>query len=347
MAEELWRLDASTLAGKIRAREVSSAEVVAAHLDRIEAVNPKLNAVVRVLGEQARAAADEADRALASADEVGPLHGVPFTIKENIDLAGTPTTQGLVALAEAIAPLDAPIVARLRAAGAIPIGRTNLPDMGLRVHTDSSLHGLTRNPWHHDRTAGGSSGGEAAALASGMTPLGLGNDIGGSLRNPAHCCGIASLKPSTFRMPQALSNPPEDPFLAAQLMAVDGPMARRVADLRLAFSLLAGSDPRDPYAVDAPVEQSDAGRRVRVAVVAEPPGGRTDAGIAAGVRRAADALSDAGYDVAELTPPAYEQALVSWSRMLGPDLRLLRPELDKIMGADALTFLDNAETTRS
>jgi amidase len=313
-SSDLWRLDAATLAARIRGKEVSSAEVVDAHLARIEAVNPRLNAV-------------------------------PFTVKENLDVAGTPTTQGLHALAQAISPVDAPVVTRLRDAGGIPIGRTNLPDMGLRVHTDSSLRGLTRNPWHHDRTAGGSSGGEASALASGMTPLGLGNDIGGSLRNPAHCCGITSLKPSAWRMPQAHVVPPEDPFLAAQLMAVDGPMARRVADLRLAFGLLAGSDPRDPFAVDAPVERDDTAARVRVALVAEPPGGRTDAGIAAAVRRAGEALAAAGYDVVEVLPPMYEQSLTSWARILGPDLRLLRPVLDQVMGADALTFLNNAESS--
>src|SRR3954469_1574894 len=191
MTEELWRRGAVELAGMIAEGSVSAREVVDAHLERIEAVNPHLNAITVVLAEQARAAADAADRAEGAR---GPLHGVPFTVKENIDLAGTPTTQGLVALAEAVSPVAAPQVERLRAAGAIPIGRTNLPDLGLRVHTDCSLRGLTRNPWHAGVTAGGSSGGEGAALASGMSPLGLGNDVGGSLRNPAHCCGIASIK---------------------------------------------------------------------------------------------------------------------------------------------------------
>ena len=152
---------------------------------------------------------------------------MPFTVKENIDLAGTPTTQAIPALAEAVAPVDAPQVERLRAAGVIPIGRTNLPDFGLRVHTDSALHGLTRNPWNPQRTAGGSSGGEAAALATGMSPLGLGNDLGGSLRNPAHCCGIASIKPSLGAVPAATVIPPEDFNISFQLMAVEGVMARQ------------------------------------------------------------------------------------------------------------------------
>jgi amidase len=200
---ELWRKGAVELAALIRDQQVSSREVVQAHLDRIEAVNPALNAIVRLLPDEALAAADAADRAVADGNGLGPLHGVPFTVKENIDVAGTPTTHAIPALAEAVAPIDAPQVERLRAAGAIPLGRTNLPDFGLRVHTDSWLHGLTRNPWNPERTPGGSSGGEAAALATGMSPFGLGNDLGGSLRNPAHCCGVASIKPSTGAVPAA------------------------------------------------------------------------------------------------------------------------------------------------
>src|SRR3954447_7052890 len=204
---ELWEQSAGELARAIASREVSSVEVVHAHLDRIEAVNSKVNAITRVLADEALQAAKEADRAVAEGGPLGALHGVPFTVKENIDVAGTATTQGLPAFADAIASVDAPAVARLRAVGAIPIARTNMPDMGLRVHTEAFLHGVTRNPFDGERTAGGSSGGEAVALATGMSPLGLGNDIGGSLRNPAYCCGIASLKPSSHRVPEAVAPP--------------------------------------------------------------------------------------------------------------------------------------------
>ena len=317
MSDELWRESALGLAELIRTGKVSSREVIDAHLARIEEVNPHLNAVVRVLAEGARAAADAADEAIADGRPLGALHGVPFTVKENIDLAGTPTTSAVVALAEAIAPIDAPQVARLRYAGAIPIGRTNLPDLGLRVHTHSSLHGLTRNPWNPHRTAGGSSGGEAAALATGMSPLGLGNDLGGSLRNPAHCCGIASIKPSTGSVPGATVIPPEDLSLAFQLMAVEGVMARRVADVRAGFNAVAGQHPRDPLSVPARFTDLAPGERLRIAVMAEPPGGSTHPGIAAVVRAAADALSDAGHDLVEATPPDYERALDLWGRLLG------------------------------
>ncbi|HET6550300.1 MAG TPA: amidase [Solirubrobacter sp.] len=333
---ELWRLSAGELARKIAAGEVSAREAVESSLERIEAVNGHLNAITVVLADEARAAADAADRADGPR---GPLHGVPFTVKENIDLAGTATTSGLPALAEAVAPVDAPQVERLRAAGAIPVGRTNLPDLGLRVHTDSSLRGLTRNPWHPAVTAGGSSGGEGAALASGMSALGLGNDVGGSLRNPAHCCGIASIKPTPGRVPHATVIPPEDLGPAMQLMAVEGVMARTVADVRLGLECVAGMSPRDPQSVPVPLEVERPSSR-RVAVLADPPGGDTHPEIVAAVRRAADALAGAGYDVVDAVPPDYEAALDVWGRWLFADIRAQEDLLRQVMGPDALRFLD-------
>jgi amidase len=184
-ATELWRMGATELAGAIRTREASSAEVVEGHLRRIEAVNPSINAVVIVMREQALEAAKTADRAVEGGGDLPPFHGVPFTIKDIIDVAGTPTTQGFKALAEAYPSRDAPIVERMKAAGAIPIGRTNLPSGAVRWHTESELWGATINPWDRTRTAGASSAGEAAAIATGMSPLGLGSDGLGSLRHPA------------------------------------------------------------------------------------------------------------------------------------------------------------------
>jgi amidase len=344
MADELWRRGAVELAGMIAGREVSSREVVEAHFARIDEVNPTVNAVVRLLRDDALAAADVADRAVASGAPLGVLHGVPITVKENIDLAGTPTTQAVAALAEAIAPIDAPVVERMRVAGAIPIGRTNLPDFGLRIHTDSSLHGRTKNPWSLDRTAGGSSGGEGAALASGMSPLGLGNDIGGSLRNPAHCCGITSIKPSIGVVPHATVIPPEDPGLMSQLMMVEGVMARRVADVRAGFGVVAGPHHRDPMSL--PVDLGlcrRRGERFRVAVMSNPPGGTTHPGVAAAITRAADALSDAGHDVVAVDAPEFEAAYEMWATLLLADLRALMPLLSMVMGPDALTFLGYAD----
>ena len=336
---ELWQLGALELAEKIRTGDTSSREVLEAHIGRVEAVNPQLNAIVRRLDDEARSAADAADQAVADGAPLGPLHGVPCTVKENIDLAGTPTTQGVPALADAVAPIDAPTVERMRAAGAIPFARTNLPDLGLRVHTDSTLHGLTLNPWNPNVTAGGSSGGEASAIASGMSPIGLGNDIGGSLRNPAHCCGIASIKPTAGVVPIASVVPPEDHLLAEIEMLGEGPMARHVADVRVALESLSGWSARDPRSVSAHLTDLAAGEHVRIAVMADPPGGNTHPEIAAAVRRAGDLLSDQGHDVVEATPPSYEEVLEMWAMLLIGDLSVMKPFLDLILSADALSVL--------
>ena len=342
----LCSLSAVELARRIAAREISCAEVVEAHLRRIDEINPHLNAVVHVLREEARTAAREADARVASGAALPPLHGVPFSVKANIDVAGQPTTWGVAPLAHAVVPTDAPVVQRLRAAGAIPIARTNLPDLALRVHTDSSLHGLTRNPWNPARTCAGSSGGEAVALATGMSPLGLGNDIGGSLRNPASACGIASIRPSQGRVPDAGLVPMEDRLLAVQLMNAQGPMARRVADLRVALQAIMGAHPRDPWSSDVPwhgsATQGGSGP-LRVAVVEHPPGGGIDPAVAAAVRRAADALARAGHEVVAETPPRYEEAVGAWARLLIGDFGLALPQLLPMMGDDAKRFLDTAE----
>lgn len=342
MADELWRRSAGELARLIASREVSSREVVLAHLDRIADAGPKVNAVTVVLADTALDAAARADEATARGATLGPLHGVPFTVKENIDLVGSATTQGVPALAGAMPAVDAPGPERMKAAGAIPIGRTNLPDMGLRVHTDSGLRGLTRNPWHPGLTAGGSSGGEASALATGQTPIGLGNDIGGSLRNPAYCCGIASLKPGLGRIPHATCIPPEHGTLSAQLMAVQGPMARRVDDLRLALSVLAGPHPRDPWSMPAPLVGPPVARRV--ALVPHPEGGTTAPQVSAAVRAAGHALAAAGYTVDEVQPPAVAACTALWGRWLGAELAAIRPQFAPAMSEAANTFLDHALT---
>ena len=336
---ELWQLGALELADRIRTREVSSREVLEAHLARVDDCNGALNAIVRLLTDEARSAADAADVAVAAGDELGRLHGVPCTVKENIDLAGTPTTQGVTALAEAIATIDSPTVERMRAAGAIPFARTNLPDFGLRVHTDSQLHGPTRNPWNPGVTAGGSSGGEGAAIASGMSPIGLGNDIGGSLRNPAHCCGISSLKPTVGVIPMATVVPPEDMTLSSQLMVVEGPMARSVADVRAGLEILAGQHWRDPRSVTATLTDAAPGERLRIAVMADPPGGTTDPGIAGAIRSVADLLTDAGHDVVEATPPNYERTVDLWRMLMIDDIRAQKDLLPLVLGPDALALL--------
>lgn len=342
MSDELWRKGALELASMIATRQVSSTEVVQAHLDRIDAVNPRINAIVRRLDESALEAAAAADRAVAAGGPLGLLHGVPVTVKENIDVAGTPTTQSVTALAEAVAGIDAPLVERVRAAGAIPIGRTNLPDLGLRVTTESSLHGNTVNPWHSGRTAGGSSGGEGAALASGMSPLGFGNDIGGSLRNPAHCCGVTSIKPTTGVVPTATVIPPEVHALSGQFMLTDGPMARRVADVRAGLLTIAGAHVRDVHALPVSLVDHAAGRRLRVAVLPDPPGGDTHGEVSGAVVRAADALAEAGAEVTYVEPPMFVRAIELWSAILNADIRWQFPLIEMVMGEGGKRFLGYA-----
>jgi len=338
---ELWQRSAIELAVSIRDGAITSRAVVEAHFERIDAVNSHLNAIVRRLDDQALAAADAADAAVERGDDLGVFHGVPMTVKENIDLVGSPTTRGVHAFAETLPECDAPVTERLKAAGAIPIGRTNLPDYGLRVSTDSSLHGLTLNPHHPGRTAGGSSGGEASAIASGMSPLGLGNDIGGSLRNPAHCCGITSIKPTVGVVPAASSLPPMSKSLSVQQMQVEGTMARRIADVRAAFQVVAGAHPRDHTSLPVSLTSLGDGERLRVAVLAEPPGGATHPEIAAAVRSAADVLADAGHDVVEATPPMYEETIELWSGLLAQDIVVEHAALKRLMGADGGRILDS------
>ncbi|MFG1683868.1 amidase [Nonomuraea sp. NPDC049269] len=306
---ELWALPAGELARLVGAREVSSREVVQAHLTRIAEVNPHVNAITAVLDEQALEAADAADRALRDGAAPGPLCGVPMTVKENVDVAGSATTLGIVALRDAVAPRDAPHVAQLRAAGAIPIGRTNLPEFGMRWHTDNALRGATRNPWSAGHTPGGSSGGDAAAVATGLTPLGIGNDGAGSLRWPAQCCGVAALKPSLGRVAHSGQASP----FGFQLLAVHGPIARRVADLRLAFDHMCGHAPGDPWYAPAPLRGPAPAAPLGVAAVT---GLDADPQVTAAVRQAAKLLADAGYQVTESLPPALDRASEIYTQIM-------------------------------
>jgi amidase len=332
-------MSATDLAAAIRSRQTSSQEIIESHLRRIEAVNPSINAVTVVLGEHALEAAKAADRVVAGGAELPPFHGVPFTVKENIDLAGTPTTSGVKALTGAYPELDAPNVERMRAAGAIPIGRTNCPDLGIRWHADSELRGATVNPWDRSRTPGGSSGGEAAALATGMSPLGVGGDLGGSLRWPAQCCGIGSLKPTLGRIPHATTIEPVDAPISVQLMMVEGPMARRVADLRVAFEVMAGTTWRDPWTVPVPMRGPETAKPVRVALVVDPAGQGTTEQVQDGVRKAARALQDAGYEVEEVEPPSIDVAAKTWLAILYADMGTALQMMSPPWEADTARFV--------
>lgn len=337
---ELCGKGAGELAEMIASGVVTSGEVVEAHLERIEEVNPDLNAVTVTLADAARAAATEVDRAVAKGERLGPLAGVPFTIKENIDVAGSATTWGVAAMAEQVASTDAPAVARLREAGAIPLARTNLPDFAFRWHTESGRAGHTRNPFDPTRTPGGSSGGEAVALATGMTPLGLGNDFGGSLRIPSQMCGTAALKPTLGRVAEGAVTEPAIQPTAIQRTMVLGPMARRIADLRLALGIVSAPDVRDPRYVPVPLTGPEVDGRVRVAVVRDALGAGVDPHVRDGVGRAADHLADAGYELVEAEPPQIGEAVHAWVQAVVADVNTIWPGMEPVAGDGARAFVD-------
>ncbi len=337
---ELCTHGAAELAEMIRQRRVRSVEVLDAHLARIREVNPSVHAVTATLDDSARAAAMTVDRAIKAGQPLGPLAGVPFSIKENVDVAGSATTWGTSAMAEQRASADAPIVARLREAGAIPFARTNLPDFAFRWDTASGRAGRTRNPWDATRAPGGSSGGEAAALATGMTPFGVGNDLGGSLRVPSQMCGTAALRPSRGRVAHSASTQPWPEPLAIQMANCQGPMARRVADLRLAFGIISAPDPRDPRWVPAPLQGPPVLGRIQVAVVRDPAGAGIDPHVRAGVDRAADWLSNAGYDVVDAEPPRINEVAATWFDAMWADVGLMLPGMRPIASAAELTFIE-------
>ena len=310
---ELNKKSAGELAALIKEKQVSSTEVVEAHLKRIEEVNPDVNAITLALGETALAAAKKADHASDSERE-RTFHGVPFTIKENIDLIGTPTTNGIPLMAEAMPPRNAPIVDRMLAAGAIPSGRTNLPELGMRLYTDNHLRGRTFNPWNKNLTPGGSSGGEGAAIATGMSPFGLGNDIGGSLRNPAYCCGIASLKPSIGRLPFVNSIEPVDMGISGAFLT-DGPMARSVDDLRNGLKVMSGRHIDDPQSVDAPLT-GVIPDKPKAALIREIPGFKLTDATLREIDRAGSILADRGWIVEEKQAPEVPRVYEIWGTVL-------------------------------
>ncbi len=317
--DELIYAPATWLARAIRSKKISSYEVVKANLERIEDVNPKINAIVQLTANSALGQAREADAALARGEFQGPLQGVPITIKDTLETEGNVSTAGTKGRASFVPAQDATVVARLRAAGAIILGKTNVPEVALAPETDNLIYGRTNNPYDLSCTPGGSSGGEAAIIAAGGSPLGLGSDCGGSLRIPSHFCGIATISPTVGRVPRTGHYPPCGGLLDS-LWRV-GPLARFVEDLILALPLISGIDWRDPSVV--PTSLGDPKtidiKNLRVAF-------HTDNGImsptsetAKVVKAAAQALSDAGAAVEETRPDGIEQSGEMWFHLAAAD----------------------------
>ncbi|MDR8076474.1 amidase family protein [Burkholderia cenocepacia] len=313
---ELWQLSATELAKRVRQRDVSAREVADAVLDRLDAVNPAINAVVEHRPDDVRRQADEVDRAIARGDDPGPLAGVPVTVKINVDQAGFATTNGTRLQRDLIARADSPVVANIRKAGGVLLGRTNSPTFALRWFTSNRVHGHTRNPRNPSLTPGGSSGGAAAAVAAGIGPLAVGTDIGGSVRYPAYACGVHGIRPSLGRVPAFNASSPER-AIGAQLMSAAGPIARTIDDLSLALRAFSAPDPRDPWHVAVPFDGPEVAKRAALCV--RPRGLAVVPEVEAALRDAARRLVDAGWIVDEIddTPPMREAALLQEQLWLG------------------------------
>src|ERR1700690_1326007 len=314
---ELTLQSAVAMAEHIRKKKLSPVELVDAHLARIEKLNPKLNAFVQVDADAARREARTAEGAVLRGERLGPLHGVPVSIKSSIEVAGWRCEAGTKLREGFLASHDAPLVARLRQAGAIILGVTNAPELLMAWETDNLLYGRTNNPWDLTRTPGGSSGGEAAAIAAGMSAGGVGSDGGGSIRGPAPFSGICGLKPTPGRIPATGHFPVSvGPFA---LLGVVGPMARNMNDLRILFEVMQGPDDGDPSAAPVPVRWpgKDELKRVRVGYFEDD--GRTPVTpeTRTAVRTAAEALRRAGFQVEPFRPEGLEHARKLWWKLFG------------------------------
>jgi Asp-tRNA(Asn)/Glu-tRNA(Gln) amidotransferase A subunit family amidase len=310
------------IAAGIRSKEFSPVEIVNAHSRRIDSCEPKLNAFFR-LDPEAGIHAFAAESAVLRGNPVGPLHGVPLTIKSCIDVAGWPAPAGSVLRTGYIAKRDAPLVARLKAAGAILLGNTNTPEFLMAYETDNLLKGRTSNPWNLAYSAGGSSGGETAAIASGCSAGGVGSDGGGSIRVPAHFCGISGLKPTPGRIPATGHFPPGAG--AFSWIGVVGPMARTIADVRLLFEVMAGPDPGDALSSPVPMRSYNKvdSRSLRVGILESPALGTATPETHAAVQRAAKLLADQGFTVEPFPLDGLDRALELWWFFFGPVIGLL------------------------
>lgn len=332
----LWQFGAVELAQEIRNGNVRATDAVASALERMEHCNPLVNAVTMSLADTAMAQAQEADRLKKNGVVTGALHGVPITLKENIDQQGIANTNGLPALADNIAAEDSPVARNLRRAGAIVLGRTNTPEFSYRWFTDNPLRGRTMNPWNSDITPGGSSGGAASSVALGIGAIAHGNDLGGSLRYPAYACGVATIKPGLGRVAAYNQTAPEERPPVLQLMSVQGPIAREVQDVRLGLAVMAQEDPRDPWWVPVPLRGPDADGPIRVALTHGPADLNCDPAIVAALDSAAGYLSDAGYIVERVDPPALAEVAELWRKLIGADtLEMMMPAVSQY-GSDLI-----------
>ena len=332
----LWQWSASDIATATHQGALSAVEATQAAITRMEETNPALNAVVKNLAEEALHEAEALDTSDAPK---GPLHGVPITIKVNVDQAGHATTNGLPALKDHVAAEDAPIVTNLKRAGAVVIGRTNTPEFSFRADTDNPLHGRTYNPWGKHLSAGGSSGGAGSAVMAGMGAIGHGNDIGGSLRFPASANGAVTVKPGLGRVPAYNPSQPYERGMLTQAMSVQGILTRTAADLHLAMPAAIAPDPRDPFHVPLPWRGKALEGPVKVAVTRDDFGFGLHPETGRALDLATDALADAGYVVEEVEPPlAAETGTIGYRTLMGEVKELLGPDI-KALGSETVNAI--------
>lgn len=332
----IWRLSAAKQAELIAAGEISATEATRAAIQRIDETNPSLNAIVDDTRDQALADAAALDAKQAAGEPLGTLHGVPVTIKVNVDQQGRATTNGVPAFRDLIAPGDAPVTATLRRAGAVIVGRTNTPEFSFRADTDNPLYGRTHNPWDRSLSPGGSSGGASAAVMAGMCALAHGNDIGGSLRFPAYQTGAATVKPGIGRVPAFNPSQTEERGMLAQAMSVQGVIAREVADVRLAMRALAAPDPRDPWQAPVPFEGPALDGPIRVAFTKQTYGFDLHPDVSAALDAARAALEDAGYEIVEADlPNLLDCATDGYRALMGEVNALMGPAIRKL-GSDTI-----------
>lgn len=312
MTDDLWKLPATSMRELLDSGRASSREIVESCLARIEATNPALNALVEVRPDEARAAADAADAERSAGTATGILHGIPMATKINTDHRGYATTNGVVAWAEAMAADDAPAIASLRASGAVMVGRTNAPAFAFRWFSNNDLHGRTLNPWSAEHTPGGSSGGSSSAVASGMLPLAHGNDIGGSVRYPAHVTGTVGLRPTPGNVAGGSATGEPADTLSVQTMNVQGPHGRTVADVRMGLRGMAGRDPRDPWQVPGDPTPAPSPNARRVGLVRDPGVVPLAPSVVDALETAAADLEAAGYEVEEVDLPLFAEAYRIW-----------------------------------
>ena len=312
MSKPLWQYSAVDLVDGIGKKTFSAREVIQSVTARMQSENTDLNAVVFDYSEQALSKADEVDARLARGAQPRMLEGVPVTVKINVDLEGTPTTNGIPAFANNMAPDNSPVVQNLLNQGAIVVGKTNAPELSMRGTTDNPLHGLTKSPWGDRASPGGSSGGAGSACAAGFGPIHHGNDIAGSLRFPASCCGVATVRPSLGRVPAFNPSAGVERGLLSQLMSVQGAICREVKDVRLATEVMSHEDARDPWWAPVPFSGPAVEQPIKVAFTKEAHGYPIHPEILAGLDRAADSLRNAGYQVEEVDVPTILDAAKAW-----------------------------------